>query len=314
MKINKKPLPHMKAIIQEAYGDEQTLKMVDLPEPMVKHSNDIKIKVKVANITAGDRNLNTLALHPFVKFVMQLMFGFRKPRANIRGICGSGEVVAVGNAVTRFRIGDRVNFINSFGASVMAEYLILKESGILATFSENVSYVDAATVPFGLMTAYHFLNEHTLQSKNSILVYGASGPVGSAALSLANHFQLKVTAVASIKHHQALTQFTFKELANYQDESYQNIQPNFDIIFDAVGKMKRSDQRRLSKKKTVFFSVKSLTKESSKRLYKLNEWLAKGHLKVLIGRQFTFEEFQEAHRVVYAGHQTGNTVLHITKD
>ena len=304
----------MKAIIQHQYGDEKTLKLANHPEPFLKHDHEIKIKVHVANVTSGDRNINTMSLNPFLKLVMQIIFGFGKPRAAIRGISGAGEVVQIGHQVKRFKIGDRVNFINSFGASVMAEFLILKESQVIGNIANHVSYIDAAPLPFGAMTAFHFLNEKSLQPNQKVLIYGASGSVGSAAVTLAKYFKTKVTAVASKKHHAALQTLSPDRLIDYQTEAYIQLQETFDVVFDAVGKMLPSDQKRLKKKQGLFYSVKSMTKESTTRLQILNDLLAKGNIQILNTQQFKFANYQQAHQQVYAGHQTGNTLLLVSSD
>ena len=304
----------MKAIIQRQYGDETTLQMVNLTEPMINRGHEIKIKVHVANITSGDRNINTLALHPLVKFIMQIIFGFGKPRARIRGISGAGEVVEIGKAVTRFKVGDHVNFINSFGASVMAEFLILKDSQVIAKIAKKLSYIDAAPLPFGAMTAYHFLNEKTLKPNQKVLIYGASGSVGTAAVTLAKYFKTTVTAVASKKHHAALQTLSPDYIVDYQTDDFSKLQGNFDVVFDAVGKMLPVDQKRLKNKKGLFYSVKSITKESTTRLQTLNDLLASGNLQLINHPPFKFADFQKAHQHVYTGHQTGNTTLLISSD
>lgn len=302
----------MKAIIQRQYGDETTLQMVNLSEPMIKHGHEIKIKVHVANITSGDRNINTLAVNPLLKFLMQIIFGFGKPRATIRGISGAGEVVEIGKEVKLFKVGDRVNFINSFGASVMAEFLILKESQVIAKITEPLSYIDAAPLSFGAMTAYHFLNEKTLKPNQKVLIYGASGSVGTAAVTLAKYFKTHVTAVASKKHHDLLKTLSPDHIVDYQTDAFGQLQESFDVVFDAVGKMLPVDQRRLKKKNGLFYSVKAMTKESSTRLQRLNDLLATGNIHLINHHQFKFAEFQQAHQHVYAGHQTGNTLLLIS--
>jgi NADPH:quinone reductase-like Zn-dependent oxidoreductase len=304
----------MKAIIQLKYGDESTLQLGNRDEPMLKRGQEVKIKVHVANITSGDRNINTLALNPLLKFVMQIIFGFGKPRAAIRGISGAGEVVEIGKEVTLFNVGDRVNFINSFGASVMAEYLILKQSQVIATFDKTLAFADASPLSFGAMTAYHFLNDKTLQPNQRVLIYGASGSVGTAAITLAKYFKTHVTAVASQKHHAALQTLSPDSLVDYQSKDFTQLQETYDVVFDAVGKMLTNDRKRLLKKQGKFYSVKSMTKESSTRLQTLNELMTQGKIKLVNLHQFNFTDFQKAHRVVYAGHQTGNTLLWITED
>jgi NADPH:quinone reductase-like Zn-dependent oxidoreductase len=288
--------------------------MVHRAEPILQHDHEVKIKVHVANITSGDRNINTMAVHPLLKFIMQIIFGFGKPRAIIRGISGAGEVVEIGKAVTRFKVGDHINFINSFGASVMAEFLILKDSQVIAKIAKTLSFLDAAPLPFGAMTAYHFLNEKTLKPNQKVLIYGASGSVGTAAVTLAKYFKTTVTAVASKKHHSALQTLSPHQIVDYQTDDFSKLQETFDVVFDAVGKMLPVDQKRLKNKKGFFYSVKSMTKESSIRLQTLNDLLASGKLELINHSPFKFSEFQQAHQHVYTGHQTGNTMLLISSD
>lgn len=303
----------MKAIIQQQYGDESTLQMGNQAEPVCKRADEIKIKVHVANVTSGDRNINTLPLNPLFKFLIQIVFGFGKPRAIIRGISGAGEVVEIGKQVKRFKVGDRVNFINSFRASVMAEYIVIKETQVIAKFGKTLAYEDAAPLSFGAMTAFHFLNEKTLQPNQRILIYGASGSVGTAAVTLAKHFKTHVTAVASKKHHAALETLSPDAMIDYQTEAFHQHKETYDVVFDAVGKMLATDQKRLLKKQGKFYSVKSMTKESSFRLQTLNDLMTQGKIKLVNFYQFNFADFQKAHQLVYAGHQTGNTLLWLSK-
>jgi NADPH:quinone reductase-like Zn-dependent oxidoreductase len=301
----------MKSIIQNAYGNEKTLELVHLPKPKVTHPKDVLIQVHVANISSGDKNINTLALNPFLKFMVQLVFGFGKPRSKIRGISGSGQVVEIGQAVTKFKVGDRVNFINSFHASVMAEYLLLQEKSILATFSNQVSYLEAAPIAFGALTAFHFINSKSIQPNKHVLIYGASGSVGTYATSLAIVYGGIVTVVASQKHHPKLQPLKPHHMEDYQSPEFKKNPKTYDVVFDAVGKLPKAMQRKLLAPNGKFYSVLSMTKEDKLVLANLNDMLAKKQLVTIIDRIYPMEAYQEAHCHVYEGHKTGNVLLMI---
>lgn len=299
----------MKAIVQFKYGQEDTLSLKEVIFNPSLLSHQILIKIHAANISSGDKNINTLALKFPLNLLIQLVFGVGKPRASIRGISGAGEVIEVGSKVTRFKPGQRVNFINSMKASVMAEYLTLDEKSIVASFDKNIEYKDAAPIAFGAMTAFHFINNKTVKKDDKILVYGASGSVGSYAVSLAAYYQGQVTAIASKKHHPALAVLPFKNIIDYQTHPLETMKGTYDIIFDAVGKLTKKDVKHLSSMKTKFFSVKSMTKEDTQRLVQLNALLKNKNIVTIIDQVYPLAQFKEAHRHVYQGHKTGNIIL-----
>ncbi len=301
----------MKTIIQNAYGNETTLLRADLPKPKLIHPLGVLIQVHVANISSGDKNINTLLLNPFLRFMVQVMFGFGKPRAKIRGIAGSGQVVEVGQQVKKFKVGDRVNFINSMHGSVMADFLLLHEKSIMATFSNQVSYLEAAPIAFGAMTAFHFINPRTIQKNQRVLIYGASGSVGTYATSLALAYGGNVTILASKKHHAKLQGLKPHHLYDYESTAFNNLKETFDVVFDAVGKIPTLLKKKCLAPSGKFYSVKSMTKEDQRVLANLNQMLAKKQLVTIIDRVYPFDAFQEAHRHVYDGHKTGNVLLMI---
>jgi NADPH:quinone reductase-like Zn-dependent oxidoreductase len=307
--VHSQPDPMMKAIILNHYGDEHQLKLIDVKKPEIKKPNDVLIQVHVANISSGDHKVNALAVNSFLKFVLQVVFGFGKPRAAIRGIAGSGQVVAIGSKVTAYRVGDRVNFINSMGASVMAEFLLLNDRSVMAPFDTQVEYSVAAPVAFGAMTADYFINEKTIKPNQRVLIYGASGSVGTYAVALAQLYGSKVTAIASSKHHDVLRSLQPVRIIDYQTPAFLNQTETYDVILDAVGFLPNHLKQRLLLKGGRFFSIKQVTKESSLRLAYLNGLLAKGQLTTILDRVYPLTDFQTAHRHVYEGHKTGNVVL-----
>ena len=301
--------PMMKAIILNHYGDEHQLKLIDVKKPEIKNPNDVLIQVHVANISSGDHKVNALAVNSFLKFILQIVFGFGKPRAAIRGIAGSGQVVAIGSNVTAYQVGDRVNFINSMRASVMAEFLVLNDRSIMAAFATHLDFTVAAPIAFGAMTADYFINEKTIKPKQRVLVYGASGSVGTYAVALAQLYGAKVTAIASSKHHVVMRSLQPLRIIDYQTPAFLNQTDTYDVILDAVGFLPNHLKQRLLAKGGQFFSIKQVTKESRLRLAFLNGLLAKGQLTTILDRVYPLTDFQAAHRHVYEGHKTGNVVL-----
>jgi NADPH:quinone reductase-like Zn-dependent oxidoreductase len=304
----------MKAIIQEHYGDENTLKKVNVLDLKITKPDQILADVHFANISAGDKNINTLSQPWFIQIMIRLIFGWNKPKARIRGISGSGIVKAIGNDVTTFQVGDHVNFINSMKAGVLADQILLSEKSIISKVDSSVLLEDAACIPFGFMSAYHFINENTIKEHDHVYIYGASGAVGSAALSLAIHFGAHVTAIASKKHHHKLESLGDVFLIDYQTMSPFDLKETFDLVFDGVGKIDKNKVKHLLSSNGKYLSIKSPTKEDKKRLQTLNGLLKDSKIKVLIDKIYHFDAFKEAHAHVYAGHKNGNVLVKVKED
>ena len=301
----------MKAIIQNQYGDENTLESVEVSAPTISKPNQFIVKVAYANISSGDKNINTLDQPFMIRLILKLLFGWKGPKTKIRGISGSGVVDAVGGKVSNVKVGDNINFINSMKAGVLADYLLLSSDSKFAVVDPAVNLVDAAPIAFGAMSAYHFINEHNVKEGDDVYIYGASGSVGTYAVSLATFLKANVTIAASQKHHEKLSEFPIFRAIDYKNQNPFELSQRFDVIFDAVGKIKRSDIQHLLKPQGKFLSIKSPTKEDSQRLSQLNEWLRQGSLKTIIDKVYDFEDYKEAHAHVYEGHKSGNVIIKI---
>jgi NADPH:quinone reductase-like Zn-dependent oxidoreductase len=299
----------MKAIIQTTYGDETTLRIDDVSKPIITKPNHILIQVKVANISSGDKNINTIPFGFPLNVILRLIFGWKGPRRRIRGISGSGIIEHVGVGVKGYKPGDHVNFISSMKASVMADYVLLDDRSVLALVDASVPYEQSAPMAFGALTADYFLNEKTIRSKDRVLIYGASGAVGTYASYLVKQYDGHLTGVFRHHHQEALRGIPFDAIVDYQTTSMTPYHGTFDVVFDAVGKLSKKEANALLKKGGRFVSVKQPTKESKVRLTYVNALLHKGSLKTIVDTVYPFKAFQEAHRHVYSGHKTGNVVL-----
>lgn len=299
----------MKAIIQKQYGGIETLEYVERDKPPVIN-DDILVKVSYANISAGDKNINTMNVAFPLNIIMKMIFGIKKPKAEIRGISGSGIIEEIGSKVTQFKVGDHVNFINSMKAGVLADYLLLNERSKIAKLDNEVSLADAAPIAFGALSANHFVNKNSIKKGMKVLIYGASGSVGSYAASLANYYVANVTMVASQKHHAKLKAIK-GQLVSYKNDAHLELDTKFDVIFDAVGKIKKKQVAKILNKKGKFFSIKAPTKEDLVKLNELNALLKEREIVTIIDRIYPFESFKEAYQKVYDGHKTGNVVIEI---
>jgi len=302
----------MKAVVQYKYGGTETLHLEDVSKPTIK-DNEILIEVYAANIASGDMRINTLDVPFLLKPLLRFVFGLKGPRKTVRGITGSGKIIEIGSKVTRFKKGDRVNYINSMGAGCIAEFLCLKEKAVMAKIEKNVSYIDAAPIPFGAMSAYHFINEDTIKNGYEVLIYGASGSVGSYALQLAKYYGGKVTAVSSKKNHDKLRDLGAERVIDYMTKDFTESDKKYDVIFDSVSKISKRKCKNVLKENGKYYSVKSMTKEISDRIVLLNKLLNDNKIETLIDRVYQLEDFKEAHEHVYGKHKVGNVIIEIKK-
>jgi len=303
----------MKAVVQYKYGGPETLQLEEVSKPIMK-DNEILIQVYAANIASGDMRINTLDVPSVLKPILRLVFGLKGPRKKVRGITGSGIVVETGSLVTKYKSGDRVNYINSMGAGCLAEFIVLKEKTVMAIVPDNVSFIDAAPIPFGAMSAYHFINEKTVKEGSNVLVYGASGSVGSAAVQLAKFYGATVTAVSSKKNHETMISLGADRVIDYKTEDFTNNTIRYDVIFDAVSKTTKKQCKNVLTESGIYMSVKSMTKELGTRIKLLNDLTSSGEISTLIDKKYGLEEYREAHSHVYSKHKVGNVVIEIKKE
>ncbi|UCE37488.1 MAG: NAD(P)-dependent alcohol dehydrogenase [Thermoplasmata archaeon] len=297
----------MKAILYEKSGPPEVLQLKEVPKPTPK-DNEILVKIHAGTVTRGDVMLRGAGL--FINFMM-LILGFKKKK--IPGHELAGEIEAVGKDVKLFKKGDQI-----FGTSTglvyggNAQYVCLPEQwkqGVVTKKPVNITFEEAAAVPIGGMTALWILRKGNIKKGQKVLVYGASGSVGTYAVQLAKHFGAEVTGVCSTKNLEMVKSIGADSVIDYTKEDFSKGSTKYDIIFDAVGKVKSSQRKVSLNKNGKYVSIRSLTKEKTENLLFLKELVEKGRIKPVIDKRYTMEQIVEAHRYVETGHKRGNVVI-----
>ncbi len=294
----------MKAIVCVKYGSADGLQLQEVEKP-IPEDDQVLVKVYATTVTAGDVVMRKLALP--LRILFRIFLGIGK--GNILGHELAGEIEAVGKAVTRFKPGDQVFASTGPGGGTYVEYICLAENGMLALKPANVSYAEAAAVPIGGNTALYILKKANIQPGQKVLVYGASGSVGTYAVQLAKHFGAQVTGVCSTANVDMVASLGADRVIDYTKEDFTQSGEIYDVIFDAVGKTSASACKAVLKAEGHFLTVQSSTKEEPENLRLLKELLEAGKLKAVIDRRYALEEIPEAHRYVESGHKKGNVSI-----
>lgn len=320
----------MKAIVYTKYGPPDVLRLKKIEKPVPK-DNEVLIKVKATTVTVADIRARSFTVPPAFWLLARLTLGLKQPRKEILGMELAGEVEAIGKDVTRFNVGDQVfaATLKDFGA--YCEYKCLPEDGPIAMKPTNLTYAEAAAIPIGARTALFFLERAKIENGQKVLVYGASGSVGSYAVQLAKFFGAHVTGVCSTKNMELVKSLGADKVVDYTKEDFSNTDDTYDVVFEAVNKSSFSACTKVLKKDgtyinttdvlpsfkmigTSMISGKKLilsknSPETSEALNFLKELVEAGKLKVVIDRTYEFDEIVEAHRYVEKGHKRGNVVV-----
>ncbi|MEH7152718.1 NAD(P)-dependent alcohol dehydrogenase [Bacillus thuringiensis] len=299
----------MKAIICTKYGPPNVLQLQNIEKPKPK-KNEVLVKIHATSVSTGDCRIRGFNSPLLFWIPMRIILGFRKPRKPILGVELSGEIEDIGSDVTQFKKGDPVFALTELNLGGYAEYTCVHESGLIASKPTNVTYEEAAVIPFGGTSALHFLRKGQIKKGQRVLIYGASGSVGTAAVQLAKYFGATVTAICSSSNFDLVTALGADNVIDYMKEDFTKRGDHYDIIFDAVGKYNKSLCTDALMPNGKYVSVNGMMAKVSKEDMNLLKQLAETEkLKPVIDRTYRLEEVVEAHTYVEMGHKKGNVSI-----
>lgn len=307
----------MKAVICTKYGPPEVLQIREVEKPSPK-PNEVLVKILATTAHIGDTKIRRFepGLGPikdfFFKPLMRLIVGFTGPRKKILGMEFSGEIEAVGKDVKLFKAGDPVFASTEFRFGTYAQYCCVPEKGIIALKPFNMTHEEAAPVSNGGITALLHLRKANIQKGQKVLIYGASGSVGTYAIQIAKNYGAEVTAVCSTSNLEMVKSLGADKVIDYMKEDFTQNGETYDVIYDAVGKIESSKRKKSLSKAGQYLSVFSASGNimlNVKDFYAIKELCEAGKLKTVIDRRYPLEEIVEAHRYVDKGHKKGNVVI-----
>jgi len=320
----------MKAIVCTGYGPPEVLQIKEVEKPVQK-DNEILVKIYSTTVTVADFRIRSFTIPPAYWLPARLTLGLRKPKKPILGVELAGEVESVGKDVKRFKKGDQVfaATLTDFGS--YAEYKCLREDGPVAIKPANTTYTEAAAIPIGARTALHFLKKGNIKQGQKVLIYGASGSVGTYAVQLARYFGAIVTGVCSSTNLELVKSLGADKVIDYTEKDFTKKLELYDIIFLASGKCPFPVLIKSLDKEGVYLDVTGPVKtlqmmwtsmtgkqktvvggnppESAEALIFLKGLVETGNLRPVIDRSYTLDQIVEAHRYVDKGHKKGNVTV-----
>ena len=320
----------MKAVICTKYGPPEVLKLRDVKKPVPK-DNEVLIKVYATSVTSGDTRIRGFKVPISFWVPARIALGIKSPKINILGAELSGEIESIGKDVKKFKVGDQVFAYPGHHLGGYAEYKCMEEDSAIEIKPAKLTYEEAAVVSFGGNTALHFLKQANIKDGQKVLIYGASGSVGTYAVQLAKYFGAEVTGVCSTSNIDMVKSLGADKVIDYTKEDFSKNGEIYNVIFDTVGKSTFSDCIESLQKEGVYLQAVALPPTSlqmrwisitssktliggtavpkAENLKFLNELIEKGEIKPVIDRTYPIEQIVDAHTYVDKGHKKGNVVI-----
>jgi len=322
----------MKAFVYRRYGGPDVVELAEVPKPEPR-ANEVLVKILATTVTSGDWRVRTLHVPPGLGLVARLAIGFTRPRQPIMGSEMAGTIEAVGKDVTRFRVGDEVFGFPGGAMGCHAQYRVMPQDGRIARKPANLSFEEAASLPFGASTSLHYLRKARIKAGDAVLVIGASGGVGSAMVQLAKHFGAHVTGVTSTANLALVASLGADRVIDYTREDFTARGETYDIVIDTVGKTPFARCRPVLKDKGRLLAVAAGMPEmlasvwapltgsrrviagpAEERVSDIPDIAALaevGTLKPVIDRRYPFRQMPEAHAYVETGRKCGSVVVSV---
>jgi NADPH:quinone reductase-like Zn-dependent oxidoreductase len=321
---------HMKAIICTKYGPPDVLQLKEIEKPTPK-DNEVLIRVYASTASVGDAELRNLKFSFLMRIIARLGFGIRGPRKKVLGQDLAGEIEAIGKDVKLFKKGDHVFGSTGFGLGGNAEYKCLSEKAVITIIPATMTYEEATTIPFGGLDALHFLRKANIQNGQKVLINGAGGSIGTAAIQLAKHYGSEVTGVDSVEKLEMLQSIGADKVINYAQEDFTKNGETYDVIFDVIGKSSFSGSKKSLSKRGYYLLANPGMSDMFRALWSkmtsrknviigasdpkisdlifLQGLIEAGKIKAVIDRRYPLEQAKEAHIYVDTGKKKGNVVL-----
>ncbi len=316
----------MKAVVYENYGSPEVLKIAEVEKPVIT-DKEVLVKVYASAVTVGD-----IRVRKADPFLARAFNGLLKPKKKILGMNFSGKVEECGQKVKQFHTGDFVFGSTEFEFGTYAEYLKIGEDGVITRMAADMSFEEAAVIPFGTLTSLHFLRKGKVEKGKKVLIYGASGSLGTAGVQLARYFETEITAVCGTKNLELVKLLGADHVVDYKKENFTDRNEKYDIIYDAVGKSPFSDcinsladegyylrsvhmgvlpilrgiWTKITSHKNIIAGISVERQEDLEFLKGLYE---EGKFKPVLDRVYSIDQAVEAHRYVETGHKKGNVAL-----
>jgi NADPH:quinone reductase-like Zn-dependent oxidoreductase len=305
----------MKAAICTRYGPPEVLQIREVAQPIPKN-DQLLVKIIATAVNSGDVRVRSLDVKGIMKVIVRLVVGISKPRNPILGTVFSGIVVDVGDKVSRFKVGTKIFGMTGFKFGTYAEYVAVGQNSNVLEMPANASFEEAAAIIFGGQTAIYFLNKAKIAEKPNpkVLIIGATGSVGTAAIQLAKYYNANITAVCSSQGIELLRSLGVNQIVIYDREDFTKLPQKFDIIFDAVGKSRKKECQKLLIEGGKYSSVsRGYAAETVEQLQFLKNLYEQGQYMAVIDKTFPMDEIAIAHHYVETGRKKGNVVLSISK-
>lgn len=317
----------MKAVVFTRYGPPEVLQLNEVQKPTPK---DTEVLIKVYATTVNRTDCGVLRGKPFI---VRFFSGLTKPKNTILGNEFAGKIEAVGKNVKSFRVGEKVFGYNDENFGAQAQYLVLPQEGPLAIMPSGLTYEEAAPITEGAHYALNYLRKAQVQKGKKILIYGASGAIGTASVQLAKHFGAEITAVCTTKNVDLVKSLGADKVIDYTREDFTKINNIFDVVFDAVGKSSFGKCKPLLKKRGIYISTEPgymwqnaflalstpllggkkvlfpLPTISKEDVVFLKELIEEDKYKPVIDRRYSLEEIVDAYKYVEKGQKTGSVVI-----